>query len=145
MNTSELRKLGSENKPKIGEKFINEHDGKVYVHLENFGDVSTCEQCNFCDTPRRMQSNHPNLRPLRILQASLSSRHHLGEEWIENSGSIPVPLGTLVDVEYRDGNTCHALPAGKWLNGAWCAHDWGIDGSTGDIIKWRIHIHGLPK
>jgi len=51
MNTSELRKLGSENKPKIGEKFINEHDGKVYVHLENFGDVSTCEQCNFCDTP----------------------------------------------------------------------------------------------
>jgi hypothetical protein len=64
-------------------------------------------------------------------------------EWIDwNGGDMPVPEGTLVDVEYRDRHVEIGIPAGK---GKICGHErgaiyWGKIGGMADIVKYRLHI-----
>ena len=46
-------------------------------------------------------------------------------------GECPVPVGTLVDVQFRGGSICAAKRAGNWR--------WDHINSIGDIIAYRIH------
>lgn len=61
--------------------------------------------------------------------------------WIENiSGVCPVAAGTLIDVQYRDGQIkykCEALCAemGRDTQDAF----WSIGPMCNDIVKWRLH------
>lgn len=70
-------------------------------------------------------------------------------EWIKwNGGECPVPAGTIVDVEHRDGEICQNQVA--WgLKNAYSKIDpqgssraggafWRNDGSIADIIAYRI-------
>lgn len=50
-------------------------------------------------------------------------------------GTMPVPAGTLVDVKHRDG--CEHLGVEVGERGVY-AEDWSHDGSSGDIIAYRI-------
>lgn len=54
-------------------------------------------------------------------------------EWIEwKGGDCPVPVGTLVQVKFLDGDTDEQLSGDlRW--------DWLHDGSAGDIIAYRLH------
>lgn len=56
----------------------------------------------------------------------------MANEWIEWDGGIsPVIKETLVDVQYRIGNTATALPAYRM--------DWWHHGLISDIIAYRLH------
>lgn len=60
------------------------------------------------------------------------------EGWIDwPGGECPVPVGTLVDVMYRDNEIMLGVEAG--VEGGW-AEDWSHDEyeNTGDIIKYRL-------
>lgn len=63
--------------------------------------------------------------------------------WIEwGGGERPVPVGTLVDVKWRDGRIDDGLPAGvRHSLGREKRHalDWGSDGVSCDIIAYRLH------
>lgn len=69
-------------------------------------------------------------------------------EWIEWSGGVcPVPDGTLVDVEYRDGECRYSLPANENFgssNDAGCAY-WCHDGADNDIVRYRVCQSVLPE
>jgi hypothetical protein len=62
-------------------------------------------------------------------------------DWKENTGSMPVKYGTLVDVRHRDGEEYHNVPAGDPA-GPW-AHEWSFcdeeEEFEGDIMYWRIN------
>lgn len=68
--------------------------------------------------------------------------------WRNNTGTMPVDRGTLVDVVYQDGHEEHGIPAGygsfdivmsDFKHPEWrIAKDWSIDGVPGDIVKWRL-------
>ena len=63
----------------------------------------------------------------------------VGGEW--GRGECPVPDGTLIDVEYRDGERQVSLPANKLADGkdrdaSICF--WYDEGEPNDIIAYRI-------
>lgn len=62
--------------------------------------------------------------------------------------SMPVPEGTIVDVEYRDGKRQFTLPAGENIDGldrdAGPAF-WRHDGQENDIVFWRHSTYPLPS
>lgn len=56
-----------------------------------------------------------------------------GDGWIGwKSGEMPVELGTLVDVVYRDGGNLHHLESA-------CSLRWGHNEASGDIVAYRLH------
>jgi hypothetical protein len=56
--------------------------------------------------------------------------------WIMwQGGEMPVPKGTLVDVQHRDGEVFKAVPAGLAMRSAWT---WRHAGVSGDIIGYRL-------
>lgn len=60
-----------------------------------------------------------------------------GEGWPE----LPVPEGTLVDVQYRDGERAFGVPAGENARGF--PHDagpafWCNENSPSDIVRWSL-------
>lgn len=64
--------------------------------------------------------------------------------WRRNRGrkTPPVPVGTPVDVKYRDGDTNYGTKAGvagdsSGADPTMWAVDWQITGSKGDIMQWR--------
>lgn len=57
--------------------------------------------------------------------------------WIEwHGGSCPVPTGTRVDVEHRDGDVFYDVAAGHSFASVW-SH--GVLDSNGDIVRYRLH------
>jgi hypothetical protein len=65
-------------------------------------------------------------------------------EWIKwAGGKCPVPDGTLVDVEYRDGSIQRTLPANVEVAGAQddasCAY-WANDACDCDIVRYRLCV-----
>ena len=65
----------------------------------------------------------------------------MSNKWIEwNGGECPVPVGTLVDVEYRDGARMPAMKAGVIdYDSDYLAYDWTHTDNDGDIIAYRLH------
>lgn len=62
-------------------------------------------------------------------------------EWIEWSGGVcPVPDGTLVDVEYRDGSSEHsAIATSSSSSGSGASPTfWENDHTQLDIIRYRV-------
>lgn len=63
-------------------------------------------------------------------------------EFQNNTGVQPVPTGTKVDVRFRNGATSKGVPAGLMEveedGPFYLAYDWTIDGSSGDILQWRL-------
>lgn len=64
--------------------------------------------------------------------------------WRRNRGrkTPPVPVGTRVDVKYRDGQENYGVRAGvagdtSGSNADMNAYHWGIDASGGAIMQWR--------
>jgi len=56
-------------------------------------------------------------------------------EWIERAGPLmPVAVGVLVDVRYRNGDVYEAQPAGVEGSGA---EDWSLTGDPFDIVAYR--------
>lgn len=55
--------------------------------------------------------------------------------WIENTGVMPVELGTPVDVKHRDGSTYLKRMAGQPVS---FAYDWSLDNSAFDITHYRL-------
>ncbi len=67
---------------------------------------------------------------------------HVAGEWIEwNGGECPVPKGTLVDVQYRDGDVCNKLQANvvmdQWPDAS--VSFWGHSNHEKDITAYRLH------
>lgn len=63
------------------------------------------------------------------------------EGWIEwLGGECPVPMGTLVDVKYRDGGEASCVPAGKFVSGGRFAVEWDHSGVNGDIVAYRLAL-----
>lgn len=61
-------------------------------------------------------------------------------EYIKNTGEMPVPKGTPVDVIFRNGAVTYNVPAGVSAieNGPlYLAYDWSITESRYDIMQWR--------
>lgn len=60
--------------------------------------------------------------------------------WIENvDGVCPVPEGTLIDVQYRDGKVKECLTALAFEFGRDSTQRfWEVEGMQNDIIKWRL-------
>ena len=57
-------------------------------------------------------------------------------DWIEwDGGDCPVPRGTRVDVQHRDGDVFYNCPAGE--QGP--ARFWAYNRCGGDIIHYRLH------
>lgn len=58
-------------------------------------------------------------------------------EWIKNTGTMPVKLGTLVDIIHRHGDVYMGIEAG--IDG-YCM-DWSLDEKmhNGDIVLWKLH------
>jgi len=58
-------------------------------------------------------------------------------EWIKNTGSMPVPVGTLIECRYRNGqvatSACGVAGGGHHL---WSTH-WEMQGTSVDIMEWR--------
>lgn len=52
--------------------------------------------------------------------------------WLDNTGEMPVPRGTLVDVEHRNGDQYFSVKAGQEE-----AEDWSVEDVRADIVKWR--------
>lgn len=63
--------------------------------------------------------------------------------WIENtSGECPIEKGTLIDVQFRDGEVMLGIEAFASLpdyerEGTYPF--WILDGFMNDIVKWRLH------
>lgn len=62
------------------------------------------------------------------------------ERWVD-PGCMPVAEGTVVDVQYRDGQYGHGLTAGANMDGK--SRDagpafWRPDGQENDIVRWRL-------
>ncbi|QYW05802.1 hypothetical protein [Vibrio phage vB_VpaP_G1] len=55
--------------------------------------------------------------------------------WTENKGRKRAPFkkGTLIDVEYRNGNILQGIPCGGPD-----ANDWSVTGHPGDIVKYKL-------
>ena len=69
--------------------------------------------------------------------------------WIENTGELPVPVGTPVDAIFRNGERVYRSPAGTAdpddkgtsLDGGYssrCTKDWSITGDRYDITYYRV-------
>ena len=57
-------------------------------------------------------------------------------DWIEwGGGECPVPRGTRVDVQHRDGDVFYDYPAGE----SGPAENWEYNRCGGDIIHYRLH------
>lgn len=57
-------------------------------------------------------------------------------DWIKwEGGECPVPEGTLVDVQHRDGEKFCGVPARTSY-----AEDWKDDNSPYDIVAYRPHL-----
>lgn len=75
-------------------------------------------------------------------EAALAAKN---DGWIEwGGGECPVPRGTLVDVRYRNGKENHHVGAGLSFcdtgsNPDMNAEDWSKDGTSSDIIAYRLH------
>ncbi len=79
--------------------------------------------------------------------AELLPKQAKSSEWIEwQGGECPVPTGTVVDVQYRDGDRQYTGPAGV------CRPTWGRDASPAfwrdvngcnDIVRYRLNNSGL--
>lgn len=55
------------------------------------------------------------------------------ETWLANPGRMPVPEGTVVDVQHRNGNVYRSTPAGRGY-----AENWSLLGFLpSDIVAWR--------
>lgn len=63
--------------------------------------------------------------------------------WIENvSGECPVEKGTLIDVQFRDGEVMLSIPALESIVGESYEATypfWMIDDVGNDIVLWRLH------
>lgn len=64
--------------------------------------------------------------------------------WRRNRGrkTPPVPVGTRIDVKYRNGEENYGVRAGvdgdaSGSNADMNASNWEVDGSAGDIMQWR--------
>lgn len=64
----------------------------------------------------------------------------MANEWIENtSGVCPVAEGTLIDVQYRDGEEKSSIPALVWQRGRDSMPVfWELEDSGADIVAWRF-------
>lgn len=64
------------------------------------------------------------------------------KEWIIHKGkSCPVMAGTIVDIQYRNGEVKLGLPADQYMNGPeWDASPsfWECNGADNDIFAYRI-------
>ena len=75
-------------------------------------------------------------------EAALAAKN---DGWIEwGGGECPVEKGTLVDVRYRNGKENHHVGAGLSFcdtgsNPDLNAEDWSKDGTSSDIIAYRLH------
>lgn len=59
--------------------------------------------------------------------------------WTQNEGVCPVPVGTLVDVVFRNGRVqCNARALCKGYIDEFWAEDWTLDGVGADIVLWRL-------
>ena len=75
-------------------------------------------------------------------EAILAAPQPSDNEWIPwAGGKCPVPNGTVVDVEYRDGYFRCNLPANEYLD---CPEDdaspeyWLAEGMSNDIVAYRV-------
>lgn len=78
-------------------------------------------------------------KELEDLQQQLKTKKADG--WIEWSGGpCPVPVGTPVDVRYRDGEELYGLPANGFSPGWRDAQSsfWRHDSMKNDIVAYRV-------
>ncbi len=60
-------------------------------------------------------------------------------EWIKwEGGTCPVPDGTVVDLQYRNGRMMYAIPARQAHGAGAGAAYWHHDGCNQDIIAYRL-------
>lgn len=65
-------------------------------------------------------------------------------KWIEwNGGSCPVRKGTLIDAKFRNGEVTYHAKAqfgadDGGSNQIYCTKDWSHDGSSADIVAYRL-------
>lgn len=52
------------------------------------------------------------------------------DEWVENTGVMPVDKGVKIDVKFRDGDIYHDSYSDGWR--------WDLDGSVGDIVEYKL-------
>lgn len=72
-----------------------------------------------------------------------SRKREASDGWIPWAGnqSMPVQIGTIVDVEYRDGHRAYGIPAGSNEVGdpsSRRARDWTHSGYDVDIVAYRV-------